>query len=856
MAGVAGGLLLIGLDRAFGGLLPEGARVSWPYLLGLPAGLCAAAGLTVAVVRRWRADRAALEVDRVLGLKERLSTALALAAQPASEPGFEALAIREAELTAPSVRLSRAMPIRPEWTWGAWPIVAAGAVAIAVLVPRVQWREPVPAPVETIADMRAAEAEVRDAAQAAREAVQQSLADRGLMDVASTEQLKQLEDLERNLVSSRAGAGEARVRAAESLESLADQLQSKARDDQAAHEALQEQLGESEATADGLASALTQALQAGDMAAARDVAKDLLNGVGGMSETDRQALARDLEELAERLNPPSAPIDATPESNPTTPPPGAAPETKPPADVASETDPDRIRERLEQQGVPPDQSQRMADEIARKNRERQAREEARRDAEKLSENLRDSARQAREGQESKPPSSQADGNKHDSSKESGRSDPASSVGKPSDEKHGEGKPRDQGGKPESKPGDQSGTKPGAGDKPADQAEDGRESRDGKPTGESKPGDGSAPADQRPNTSAPGVKSPGAPATTEGSEGDKPRGEKGEGQAPSDKPGESPGDKPGDQPGDKSGETPSEQPGQGSNPEGQPQRGDKPDQPGNGQGKPSSKPGDQGTGSPKEGKGGSPEASPGAKPGDKPGTQPGPPGGDQPGDGRTPGVGPDGSSTSGKSSPDGQAGADQQGAKPTPGGGPGDAGGFGKLQEQLDQLAERQQNAKRAGRLSQDLRERAKQLLENASPEDRQAIERWARDQAKENPARPDAGAVAPRPWDGQTELVDARERPGHAPGERAPDPSEKVIAEWFSNQGVDRTGAAASPAMAEQFQQASEGAEKAIEQQSVPRRHSELIRRIFRRYTDRAEGKPPAPAVDAPDAEPAKKPGK
>jgi hypothetical protein len=131
------------------------------------------------------------------------------------------------------------------------------------------------------------------------------------------------------------------------------------------------------------------------------------------------------------------------------------------------------------------------------------------------------------------------------------------------------------------------------------------------------------------------------------------------------------------------------------------------------------------------------------------------------------------------------------------------------------------------------------------------MERWAREAAKEG------GPPPSEPWEGQTDLVDAREPAGEGADGQRTDSSEHVIAEWFSNQGIDRSGAASTSPMTEQIQQAREGAEEAIEQQAVPRRHSELIRRIFGRYTQRAQGQEPLPPpVDAPDARPAGDSGK
>lgn len=93
--------------------------------------------------------------------------------------------------------------------------------------------------------------------------------------------------------------------------------------------------------------------------------------------------------------------------------------------------------------------------------------------------------------------------------------------------------------------------------------------------------------------------------------------------------------------------------------------------------------------------------------------------------------------------------------------------------------------------------------------------------------------------EGETAPVDARRRDGSA---------ERVVARWF-NPGATGGSGTSKEAMSEDLRQATAGAEKAIEQQVVPGRHSDLIRRVFRRYAERTEGTPAAPkSQDAKDA--------
>lgn len=107
-----------------------------------------------------------------------------------------------------------------------------------------------------------------------------------------------------------------------------------------------------------------------------------------------------------------------------------------------------------------------------------------------------------------------------------------------------------------------------------------------------------------------------------------------------------------------------------------------------------------------------------------------------------------------------------------------------------------------------------------------------------------------QPWEGGTDLVDARRNDRDAA-------NEKTIAEWYNPSAPAGTGVDRSPAPPSQaFQHAAEGAERAIEQQAVPNQYADFVRRVFGRYVQRSTGQapPPPPAIEnAPDAKPVKK---
>lgn len=122
-------------------------------------------------------------------------------------------------------------------------------------------------------------------------------------------------------------------------------------------------------------------------------------------------------------------------------------------------------------------------------------------------------------------------------------------------------------------------------------------------------------------------------------------------------------------------------------------------------------------------------------------------------------------------------------------------------------------------------------------------------QPRRNPRGPIAG-----PSEASTVPVDARSTP-------AIGADEHVISDYLNpNQQPRRTGSAAGPTLQEGLREAASGAERAIEQQGVPSQYSDLVRRVFKRYIDRAQPPaaapatampPPPPTVDAQDARPA-----
>lgn len=139
-------------------------------------------------------------------------------------------------------------------------------------------------------------------------------------------------------------------------------------------------------------------------------------------------------------------------------------------------------------------------------------------------------------------------------------------------------------------------------------------------------------------------------------------------------------------------------------------------------------------------------------------------------------------------------------------------GMARLTERLREMAKRRQDAHEMQKGADELRERAKRLLEGMGKGQREALERWAEQLERD----------APPEWADPTETIDAT---GDAT------PGERVAGEWYGR-GSDSP----SPEqVAQRIMRARQGVERSIEQQTVPRRHADFLRRVFERYAERAQ---------------------
>ncbi|MEQ8315924.1 MAG: hypothetical protein RIE77_08615 [Phycisphaerales bacterium] len=186
-----------------------------------------------------------------------------------------------------------------------------------------------------------------------------------------------------------------------------------------------------------------------------------------------------------------------------------------------------------------------------------------------------------------------------------------------------------------------------------------------------------------------------------------------------------------------------------------------------------------------------------------------------------------------------------------------------LSERLRDLADRPRDAQRQQQQAEDLRRRAREAFDNMSPEEQQELLDRLREQGRQDPEGQEGMAPGGEPGDEQggpgEELVpDDDRRPGEGPDDVDPwqrelmdmtrseagqDEAMRTVAEWFG-EGRDVPGDGSSPA-AQDVQRAARGAQDAIERERVPRRRSELIRKVFQRYAERFGQQAPTPAGES-----------
>lgn len=779
-----------------------GSPVSWRWIAAGVMTAAAGVAVSMALVRRWSAVRAAGEVDRSLGLRNALSSAVELAESGRGHDPFEAWTLSAAEAIAPTAPIERVVRVRLDWKWAAWPVLAAGVIAIGMYVP--SWRAWSPrAPVTQAARDQAA-SQIRD--------VQKAMASTEKGQPASeapAAQLEALAQIERELQAGSADPQQATTRAAQQLSEAAQHLERSAEQTQAVTDSLRDQIVAATAKspdkpAESRASPITESLRRGDLEGAAEAARQAAAGADRMTPEERSRLSDDLDQLAEALSRAEAEGATEPAPQGTTGPTGASRTERPPGTTGSKpespvtgaTGPKGESGRSappaspEQTGTtggtgdessPPNEnpgssgttgvsggttgqtsatgstgdmqqtgpsgatgkSERAPDA---ERRGESGREQARRELQELSEDAKNASRELRQAPV---------GDRPDPSKDQAKPGETDATGAPS------GPTGDQlRGAPTSSP---QAAPSGSGHEQPQPGTTGTTGQAPRPSPTEAP-NGQPGSSGKPERGASGVSGVSGTTGSVPAQGDQHQAPRPDGATPT-------------------GSTGSPQPG------------------GSGASGPTGVTGDSGS-----------TGSSGATGGDA-------------------ATGPTGATgiTGGQMDHQRPEGATpEDGSKSSP--------ALQQLTRKLQQIAQRKHDAGDAQEQARKYRDLAQQMMKERTPEQREQVRKMAEELMHGGPGQGERRVpnLTGSPKDRspvQTQPVDARR-----PAPTGAHPHETVIADWYTNRPVDRQERSQAPA--EAIQDAARSAERAVEQQAIPARYSELIKGVFRRYSEQA----PSPA--------------
>jgi hypothetical protein len=381
--------ILVTVDRLGVALGP------WPWLVFAPLMGGLSVALVLSLLRRHTLIEAAGVVDRALGLKDRISTAVSLTTRGSGGGLFERWAIEEAEQAAKTARIRRVVPMRVGWAWAGWPVIVTACVLATLLVPRLKWdqgREKARA--DRIAVREAASEHTASVIEQVREALQ---AQPG--DLATPGQLAALEEIATQLRNDAGSSRDGLAKVADRVGSLAQDLERDAERSRQAFDELRSRLASAaEALKHGVqpetgrGRSLEEALRRGDFGAASRDAEELAHSADTLSPQERARAAENLERFAEAVRPePRAPQaeDNANQSDRR----GLTPEQF--NRLREMSDPEQIARDLETQGFDQEVARRQADRIARNNQTREAVKEAAEHQRQLQESLREAAEQLR-----------------------------------------------------------------------------------------------------------------------------------------------------------------------------------------------------------------------------------------------------------------------------------------------------------------------------------------------------------------------------------------------------------------------------------------------------------------------------
>lgn len=292
----AGLLMLLLVARVTPALgLPPGSS-AWPWIFGAALLAAIAVGVGPALMHRSTiAD--AIEVDRRLELRDRLSSALSLTGEPAP---FALAAVRDGEEIASDralpARIAKAFAVQWPRTWWAAPVLLLALFMTAWLVPQFDlWsREGAAVPEEI--------QQARDDSTREMEAVVKRIEENPDLAAALA---AELDDAKRPTDAEKPESPEEiRREAIRKLTELSDKLDELVNDEKAQSlEALKDQLASMNLPESPELAKFAEALKRGDFSKANEALKALQEALekGTMTDEQREALAKALEKLADEL---------------------------------------------------------------------------------------------------------------------------------------------------------------------------------------------------------------------------------------------------------------------------------------------------------------------------------------------------------------------------------------------------------------------------------------------------------------------------------------------------------------------------------------------------------------------------
>ncbi|MBL1216071.1 MAG: hypothetical protein D8M59_01085 [Planctomycetes bacterium] len=186
----------------------------------------------------------------------------------------------------------------------------------------------------------------------------------------------------------------------------------------------------------------------------------------------------------------------------------------------------------------------------------------------------------------------------------------------------------------------------------------------------------------------------------------------------------------------------------------------------------------------------------------------------------------------------------------------------RLREELERIGKWQDQAGKRREVSKEMQDKARELLEQLSPEEREELERWARDLAREQGQEPglpgqDAGSDVGPPSglqqggtpDRDYDVVDldARPEPGDGQGTGDPEPRDELtLSRWYrdpSDVPTDEDGQAiqgdtsgggpeGGAQMNQLLKEAADAIERAVNQEAVAPKYRDFLRKWAKRVRE------------------------